>query len=163
MINDELVLADFSFIQMFDDVDDKWFAIKTLILDIINSIAPVKKFRLKKQNMLPWINSKIIKLIVLRDKLHSKALKTTDRESEPWKNFRVARNHCKSEMRKRMAEYFKDKTSSFFGSGKKFWSFYRATVQTKKSSTSSSINNIKLANGSTITDSAAIANNLTNS
>ena len=59
-------------------------------------------------------------------------------------------------MRKKMASFFRDKTCSYFKSSKKFWSFYKSVVITKKGSSDKPVNNLKLDDGSVISDKVAI-------
>lgn len=154
----------FSVAEVFDDVDDRWEAIKLLIIGVIDTFAPLKKIRLKQKDMLPWVDKEILKLIIIRDRLHDKAIKSDESRvsSEVWQRYRDARNTCKSKMRTKMNDYFRDKTTSFFKSSKKFWDFYKSVVKTKKSSSNSKITNIKLSDGTIINDSADIANKFNN-
>ena len=92
-----------------------------------------------------------------RDLLHAAAVKskTSRFDSINWDRFRAARNMYKSTMRKKMKNYYSDKTASYFGSSKKFWTFYKSVVKTKKISSLSSVKNIKI-DGKTICDKKAL-------
>ena len=86
-------------------------------------------------------------LIAKRDIAHRIALDSNDKLSSDWKDFRTARNICKSKMREKMKIYFLDKTQSSFGVPRKFWNFYKSVVKTKKSSPTNLVTNIKNTHG----------------
>ena len=52
-IVDEISLTDWSFIDHFDLIDDKWLQFKTKFMTIISNLAPYKKIKLKNKNMFP--------------------------------------------------------------------------------------------------------------
>jgi hypothetical protein len=71
--------------------------------------------------------------IQARDKLHSLACSFPKNHSI-WNTYRELRNSCKSLLRSKMNAFFLDKTTKFFKDSKKFWSFNKMVVKTKKSS-----------------------------
>ena len=74
-----------------------------------------------------------------------------------WDKFRQARNAYKSATRRKMKEFLGNKTASFFGSSKNFWTFYKSVVKTKKRSGLSSVKNINI-DGRAISEQKEIAN-----
>lgn len=47
--------APFHIIEVFDDVDDKYYAFETLYLDILNEHAPLKQVHVRG-NQIPFMN-----------------------------------------------------------------------------------------------------------
>ena len=103
-INDELLQVPFSTLDGVDDVDDKFFLFKKLILDVIDSVAPVKSIRIK-QNNLPWVDNEMKKHFLERDRLHALAC-SFDKSHTIWDTFRKLRNSCKSLLRKKNERFF---------------------------------------------------------
>ena len=92
-------------------------------------------------------------MIAAKDHLHKAAVNSgTSRDSTVWKAFITARNIYKSSMRKKMTIFFHNKTSSYFKSSKKFWSFYKSVVKTKKGSSDKPINNLKSDDSSLVSE-----------
>lgn len=86
----------------------------SIINEAVEAIAPRKKFRLKKRPNLPWFDKELFYLSTKRVIAHHLAiLSKTNHDSPEWVTFREARNKCKSSMRLKMIEYFKDKDISF--------------------------------------------------
>ena len=96
-----------SVLDLFETAHDKWLAIKSLLLEIVDSVCPYKTFRLKKKNTVPWMDKELLYLMKKRDLLHSAAVKSkTSRVDSPfWDNFRQARNAYKSATRRKMKEF----------------------------------------------------------
>ena len=142
LIDEALKLAPFSLInsEVLGSMDDKFFTFKKLIVDVLDNIAPMKTIRIKKNN-LPWVDAEMRKLFQERDRLHSFA--TGFPKSDPiWDTYKACRNFCKSRLRRKMFEFYSDKSTSYFKSSKKFWAFYKSVVKTKKSSDTQLITNI---------------------
>ena len=137
-------------------MNDKFYAFKKLIMDIIDELAPCKKIRLKKNN-LPWIDGEVKELFLARDKLHALALEHSDRTHPIWKTFIEYRNRCKSLLRRKMIEFYADKTSSKFNSSKNFWTFYKSVVKTKKHASTTPSNIIDATTNESHSSSHAIA------
>lgn len=159
LIKNELSSMNFDVVNSYFDVNEKWHVIKLILMDVINKYAPVKKFRLRKRNSYPWVDKELSYLMLKRDKLHEIAVesKTNKLDSIEWFNFRQARNACAAMFKKKMIEFFSDKTASNFKSSKKYWEFYKTVVKTKKSSVTN-INNIRLDDDTTVQDSNEMAN-----
>ena len=72
-ISSLLVKAPFHCISNFDDVNDKFYFLKKLALDVIDSVAPIKSKRIKTYS-LPWFDNDLRESFSKRDKLHALAL-----------------------------------------------------------------------------------------
>jgi len=130
----------FLFYGSIDCINDKFFAFKKLIIDVLDSVAPLKQVRIKIDNQ-PWFDDELRKLTNERNRVHSFAYDFPP--SDPiWDRFRQIRNKCKSMNRWKMCEFFKDKSTSYFKTNKKFWAFYKSVIKTKNSSNNQTIGNI---------------------
>jgi hypothetical protein len=104
----------------------------------LDSVAPLKQVRIKIDNQ-PWFDDELRKLNNERNRIHSFAYDFPP--SDPiWDRFRQIRN--KSLNRWKMCEFFKDKSTSYFKTNKKFWAFYKSVIKTKNSSNNQTIGNI---------------------
>ena len=72
LIDKALQSAPFSLIHsdVLGSTDDKFFTFTKLIIDVLDSIAPMKTIRIKNIN-LPWVDAKMRRLFQERDRLHS--------------------------------------------------------------------------------------------
>ena len=144
LINEAIKIAPFSALESFDDSDDamndKFYAFKKLIIDVLDQVAPFKSIRVKVNNQ-PWFDDELRDLTNEKNRVHSFALNFP--AIDPiWARFRKMRNFCKSLNRKKMIEFYKNKTCSNFKTNKKFWVFYKSVIKTKKASDSGVIGNI---------------------
>ena len=145
------------FVYIFDDINDCWASLKLQILNIVDSIAPLKKFRLRKGDNLPWIDNECLHWLLKRNQHHKKAVNSgTNRENEEWSTFKETRKTCKYLLRKKKNLFFADMKSDFFNSPKNFWKFYGKYIKMKKDK-SNKINLINLPDGRVINSSAEIA------
>ena len=147
----------FNILESFECVDDKFSAFENILLDAINAIAPIKKFRAKKVDNCPWMDKELFYALKQRDIKHALfVMSGSDKLSDEWNEFRVSRNYFKSLSRSKMKDFYSDKICSKFKSPKDYWAFYKTVVKTKKSSTSSSVTNL-IINDKIISDSNELA------
>ena len=158
LIRDELKLTDFSIINKFENVDERWHVIKRILLSIIDKYAPSKKLRLKKRDRFPWVDNELHYHIAIRDKLHEIAVdsNTSRINSAEWIAFRAQRSLTQRLYRIKMTDYFRDKCCSAFKSSKVYWKFYKSVIKTKKSISNRTINCIN-SNGTTFYEKNKIA------
>lgn len=98
----------FDIVDIFNEPDDKFSALCTVLRDLIDEIEPIKKFRLKKHPNLPWFDKELLHLTIKRDISHRIAVDSkTKHDSNEWMIFREARNKFKLLMRVKMTEYFR--------------------------------------------------------
>ena len=81
----EIGLVPWHSCQVFDDVDDNYWMIEKLYEQIKTEQLPKRKAKIRTKS-LPWINSKIRKLMNQRYKQLIKAQKSKD--SEDWKMYK---------------------------------------------------------------------------
>ena len=95
----------FGCIEMAETVEDKFYFLKKLIMDIVNEVTPLKSVRLKNSS-LPWFGQELISLFRKRDKLYESATSFYDKTHQTWKSFVEFRNFCKSQQRLKMIDFF---------------------------------------------------------
>ena len=86
----DLNAIPWSVVETFDDVDDAWYAWKSLFVNIINTHAPIRKFR-AKSNPCHWHSEDIDQLKTIRDDYHSQAIDSNDPHA--WAVYKKLRNH----------------------------------------------------------------------
>jgi len=150
-IQRELDATNFDIAKQFIDIDERWAVIKRIITSVVDKIAPVKKFRLKKRDNHPWVDTELHYHIAVRDKLHEIAVRSETIGSEKnrsnsneWISFRAQRSLTQRLFRSKMTEYFRDKCCASFKSSKKYWSSYKSFIKTKKSSSAQSISGLNI-------------------
>ena len=88
-----------------ENVDKAWRTFSRLFLEVVDSIAPLKKVRLK-QNCEPWFSGDILNLISNRDKAWVKFRKYGNEES--YAVYKNLRNKTQLVIRKNKCEYLKN-------------------------------------------------------
>ena len=111
-INQQLALVPFSMINSLPDISDKFHFFTKLVLEIVDSIAPLKMRRARNHD-LPWVDLEMRTRFKERDDFHAFA-SHFERSHPIWSHFREYSNFCKSLLRKKMVSYFKEKQSSNF-------------------------------------------------
>ena len=66
-----------SLIETFNDIDDAWFTWKSMFLQLVDSHAPLRKFRAKTKTC-PWFSADIENLKTIRDEYHARAIDSHD-------------------------------------------------------------------------------------
>ena len=85
----DISLIPFHAFECFEDNDDTVWAKNKALLEIINTHAPLKQKTLKKNNV-PYMNSRLRKLIHRRNQLKNKFWKNKTRQN--WEAYRFIRN-----------------------------------------------------------------------
>jgi hypothetical protein len=156
MIANEIFSIDFSILNSILDLNDRWFFFKKIILNVIDSIAPFKKVKLKRAKSLPWYDYDLINAERKCSKLYSKFKK-----SNFHKNFESAylesRRVYQKLLRDKKIAYFEKTHPNDFDSSKDFCRFYSSYVMLKSSKANNDPSSIKINNES-ITDKQTIAN-----
>lgn len=115
-ITDQIRLADLidnGIIDKFDSINDKWLVLKNLILDIVHKNSTMKKIS-NNANRFPWFDNELQKLRTARDKLYKIAIAT--KTSSDWANYKTLRNNFSQLHRRKMTNFFAEKTSKSFKS-----------------------------------------------
>ena len=93
--------------NVYDDVNDKFHTFSVIVVGIVDEFAPIKKFRLKKDSNVPWLDKELLFLITKRDIAHGLARNFVDRASNS-KTFVV--NLSKSMILQKLKLFFLNKT-----------------------------------------------------
>ncbi len=139
------------------DINSKFNRFLAILEGIVEKHAPLKKLTkkdIKLQNK-PWINSKIRKMIQLRDKL----LKKLRKKPDPVVNlaYKKFRNRIASELKESKKSYYQNYFNVNSNNMKLLWSGIKSIISIKKSSTNL-ISKLKDSSGNPTTDSTTMAN-----
>ncbi|MEO0684150.1 MAG: reverse transcriptase family protein, partial [Cyanobacteria bacterium J06649_11] len=107
----------------FDDIDDSYWAWKSLYNQIISNYVTERKVKIRAE-IHPWMNSDIRKHMNHRYKLLLLAQKT-NKGSLQWSLYKQARNKCTTLLRKAKSDYWKNKFDNST-SAKEFWSLVKS-------------------------------------
>ena len=107
----------------FDDVDDSYWAWKSLYNQILSNHVKERKVKVRTESN-PWMNSEIRKQMNHRYKLLVLAQKT-NKGSLQWTIYKQARNKCTALLRKAKSDYWKSKFDNS-NSTKEFWSLVKS-------------------------------------
>ena len=101
--NEDLAVAPWSLIDLFDDTDDKVFVFNSLFATVLDNHAPMKTICVKK-NCAPWITRSVRKEMDKRNKLlrqfHASRCLTA------WNDYKAQRNHVVHLQRKAKIDHF---------------------------------------------------------
>jgi len=104
--------------NVFSDIDDNLWLAETLYKNVSNDFLKTRKAKLRK-NTLPWMNSKIRKLMNKRYKALIKA--QISRDPADWSVYRRLRNDVTKELRMAEANYWSSKLNDTRSGSKEFW------------------------------------------
>ena len=99
----DLSQVPWSICEIFNDIDDCYYAWYTLFMEIANEHAPIRTKKCKKRQV-PWMNLEIKELMRQRDLIRHTASK--QKKEIYFKLYKCLRNHVTSELRKAKREYF---------------------------------------------------------
>ena len=125
----------FHIAHVFDDVNDVTWCHELMLLDVINDHAPLKRKTLKKDSV-PFMNSKLRKLIHRRNQLRNKFWKF--RGKTDWENYRKIRNLTNQVRKQSEIYYFRDRSNTNTNS-KEFWDTFKPYLNDKGHFTSNCI------------------------
>ena len=101
-----------------DDPNVLWGLLKTAILNSIDPVCPLKKFKVAEAKEL-WITNEALEAIRDKDKLLKKAKHT--KKEEDWIRAKEARNRVGRDLENLRIDYLKDQQTVHKGDPKKFW------------------------------------------
>ena len=140
------------------DLNAKFNRLLSVLDELVDTHAPLEK--LTKRNIKfrnkPWINSKIQKMMHIRDKLRRKLKKTNDQSvKDLCKGFR---NRVSDSLRESKASYFYNYFQRNSNNMKQLWSGIKSVITTRKSNNMNVISKLKDSNGNLTSDPVVIAN-----
>ena len=104
----DLQMAPFSIVDVFDEVDDKLYAFEELYSEILNEHAPHKQ-TVVRGNQVPYMTEQWRKAIRHRNKLWRLFMR--DQTDANYNQYKIQRNICTSLRRKAMKNHFVKKSS----------------------------------------------------
>ena len=129
--SNDVSLAPWSIVDVFDDVEDKLYAFDSLFTEILDRHAPVKTFKARcKPN--PCVTNNIRGLMKTRDDLRKKAKKTNDPLS--WTAYRYFRQEVKREIRIAEREFVAEQIQRNPNNTNNIWKAIRQRVPNKSTS-----------------------------
>ena len=129
--SNDVSLAPWSIVDVFDDVEDKLYAFDSLFTEILDRHAPVKTFKARcKPN--PCVTDNIRGLIKTRDDWRKKAKKTNDPLS--WTAYRYFRQEVKREIRIAEREFVAEQIQRNPNNTNNIWKAIRQCVPNKSTS-----------------------------
>ena len=129
--SNDVSLAPWSIVDVFDDVEDKIYAFDSLFTEILDRHAPVKTFKARcKPN--PCVTDNIRGLMKTRDDWRKKAKKTNDPLS--WTAYRYFRQEVKREIRIAEREFVAEQIQRNPNNTNNIWKAIRQCVPNKSTS-----------------------------
>ena len=149
----DLASAPFHAAQVFDTVDDAYWFSESLLLDVVNKHAPLKK-RVIKQRQIPYMNSTLRKQNNVRDRFKRIWLKNKSMKN---REAYVRHRNLSTKLRKQsLNKYLKDKcTINNTHNNKEFWKITKPFMSHKGSSANTDISLIE--NDAIINDQTGVA------
>ena len=80
----ELSALNFSVVNNYENVDERWHVIKRIIVSIVDKFAPLKSIRPKKRDRYPWVDAELHFHLAFRDKLMQFVLIPTQTDLIQW-------------------------------------------------------------------------------
>ena len=143
LFNQRLADQDWDIIQNFQDIDMKWEHFHQAIINILDQMCPIKKFKINKIKQ-PWLTPQLLELIKDKDFKLRKAKKS--RLTSDMTEAKKIRNFCTKRLQKAKSEYIRDQMEANGGDQKKFWKSIQNIIPNSKKS-QMSINLINENNG----------------
>ena len=116
LIGDHLSNLNFSFNKDDNDIDGIWINLKKQIINIVDLIAPLNKFKERPKQIAPWEDEELLEKRRSRDHYYFKYTNlnisfTNAEKSFNLRKYRKLRAECQSLQRIKMKEYFNSKKS----------------------------------------------------
>ena len=129
--SNDVSLAPWSIVDVFDDVEDKLYALDSLFTEILDRHAPIKTFKARcKPN--PCVTDNIRGLMKTRDDWRKKAKKTNDPLS--WTAYRYFRQEVKREIRIAEQEFVAQQIQRNPNNTNNIWKAIRQCIPCKSTS-----------------------------
>ena len=126
---DDIENAPLHVCDLFDDVDDSVWFHNTLIKDVLDEHAPIKKKYIRSKQA-PFMNGELRKAINVKAMLHRKYLKFKD--DMHWKAYKKQRNLVTAMKKRSLKTYFEDRCENVKnGDPRMFWQIIKPFVSDK--------------------------------
>ena len=95
-----------------DDPNEMWDVWKSLLLEVINKHAPMRKRKVKSKSS-PWITAELRRKMRKRDFLKNQAVKQNSHQA--WNDYKKARNEVNASIREARVTFFNDSIKKHSG------------------------------------------------
>ena len=151
---DKLAAAPWHVGDLFDDVDDQEYYWKTLMKDIVDECFPLKKMRVRSEDV-PYMTTSWKNAIRAKRRAASKYYK--DKSAHNWEVKQRCRNEATRQRRIAIKQYWKKKADELTRNSKEF--FIKPFLGSKTCTNKQAGINLK-ANGTVVSDQASVAETL---
>ena len=111
-----------------DDPNEMWDVWKSLLLEVINKHAPMRKRKVKSKSS-PWITAELRRKMRKRDFLKNQAVKQNSHQA--WNDYKKARNEVNASIREARVTYFIDSIKKHSGNLKETWNVINSSLGRK--------------------------------
>jgi hypothetical protein len=138
------------------DIDRIWQEYKLKITDILDLVSPVRLFKERPKEILPWEDEELCEKRRARDFYYFKFKDTNVHDD--YLNYSRLRSECQSLVRLKMIDYFESKEIKDFKNSKLYYEFYSASVKIKSCKTEEFMPNTFIYESNEFSDSEEIGN-----
>ena len=118
----------FHFASLMDDPNEMWDIWKSLLLEVINKHAPMRKRKVKSKSS-PWITAELRRKMRKRDFLKNQAVKQNSHQA--WNDYKKARNEVNASIREARVTFFNDSIKKHRGNLKETWNVINSSLGRK--------------------------------
>ena len=118
----------FHFASLMDDPNEMWDVWKSLLLEVINKHAPMRKRKVKSK-FSPWITAELRRKMRKLDFLKNQAVKQNSHQA--WNDYKKARNEVNASIREARVTYFNDSIKKHSGNLKETWNIINSSLGRK--------------------------------
>ena len=118
----------FHFASLMDDPNEMWDVWKSLLLEVINKHAPMRKIKVKSKSS-PWITAELGRKMRKRDFLKNQAVKQNSHQA--WNDYKKARNEVNASIREARVTFFNDSIKKHSGNLKETWNVINSSLGRK--------------------------------
>ena len=111
-----------------DDPNEMWDVWKSLLLEVINKHAPMRKRKVKSKSS-PWITAELRRKMRKRDFLKNQAVKQNSHQA--WNDYKKARNEVNASIREARVTFFNDSIMKHSGNLKETWNVINSSLGRK--------------------------------
>ncbi|XP_072017060.1 uncharacterized protein [Amphiura filiformis] len=152
----KLSSINWSSVYKCTDVNHAWDLFSTILLKIIDDIAPMKQIRLKSRTE-PWMDDTILDSIRTRDQLLYD-FKEDRSNADLYKQYCKVRNKIQRDIKRAKAEYFSSKIDEHKNNPKKLWQQLKALGYSTKTKEQCKV--VLEIDGETCFDSTKVADHI---
>ena len=150
------ISKNFTFSKSNKDIDEIFKCISDQWRSALDSVAPIKEFKIKPKEVSPWEDGELLEKRIQRDFYYSKFKETSTHKDHLL--YTNSRREFQSLNRLKMKEYFASKNIGDFKNNKLYWEFYSSSIKIKSCKIDDIAQNVFLHNNEEISDPIKIGN-----